>query len=144
MKTKEIKSVTASATIWLHGAKLDPKEVTKCCGVIPTKKWSKGDVHITSTGKEIVRKVSMWELGASNSSSPVLEQVTNLLDQLKETGNLFDCLPHLESAKLSVFYAIDHDDEGEGKIDLSFSNEILTAAAVLGLEIEISMHVVRP
>lgn len=144
MKIELAEKGTSGVYLWLHGDELDPADVTKRIGIAASKQCKKGDRHVTSTGSEIIRKRGMWSLDSSNNSDPIANQISEILGLFKENQNLFQLFPRLQTAELSIFCAVDHDSEGEGMVELSIENEVLVAAAALGLEISVSLHVVRP
>jgi hypothetical protein len=140
----QIEGRSESVTIWLHGDDLKPAEVSRRLGVRPSKCWIKGDVHVTKTGAEVIRKTGMWKIVPPDRTVPPAVQAYELLKLLDGHDNLFQMFPGLQFAKLSIFTAVLADESGGGDIDVSLDETTIAMAAALGLQVDFSFHVIGP
>jgi hypothetical protein len=90
-------------TVYLHGHELDPAAITALVGVQPTKSWSKGHRHKTSSGKEIIRKEGLWTLASVSTSQLLKTHLTDLKGAFGHWRKSLMELPGVESAYLDIY-----------------------------------------
>jgi len=142
MKTKSDSGPLLAAYLKLHGESLDPTEVSKILRVYPTKSWEKGDRHTTSAGNEVVRKSGLWGLTADRKLVTIPDMISELIGNISVKESLFQIIPNLEFAEISIFKAEDYSNSGRNSIDISIGSNHLAAIARLGLTISFELCIV--
>lgn len=139
-KTDGNKTNVSSIYLWLHGDELDPEHVTKSLNISPKSSWKKGDRHITKTDIEVTRKRGMWSLERQITSGCIEDHLSQFLQDIDIEGNLFQVLPKLETAEISIFSATEVDQDGDARLEISFTDQLLKRIADIGLDLSVSFH----
>lgn len=135
MKPEEPKLIVA---IYLTGEQLDPKLVTRVIGVQPSRKQTKGERQITSTGHEFTVTLGLWALVVEFDSPSLDAHLAQLVGSLP-SGVALSSIVGVEDAYVDVFVALASNLDGDAKCELGISPTVLKPLAGLGLPIRISV-----
>jgi hypothetical protein len=126
----------SAATLRISGEFLDPAEISAQLGAAPTSSHMKGDVSRTRSGHEIVRKVGLWRLKATDRVPEDIDvQIRDLLSGLTQDLATWRVLS--EAYEVDLFCGLFMDDSNEG---LELSSGSLTALADRGVKLGFDIY----
>src|SRR5262245_41589276 len=102
-----------AVSLYLKGAKLDPDQITKTLGVMPSRGRREGQTELTSTNQQITAKIGVWRFSTDDElDSPVLaEHIELLRSRFGSMWTNLSNLPNVEQAFVDIFMAVDAEKE---------------------------------
>jgi hypothetical protein len=125
--------------LYLRGHALNPAEVTLMLGIEGTTMRSKGMRWKTSTNKEVVANIGLWELASQANSLSLSDHISFLKKKLEHSICVPSQIPHVEQVEISVFIGLASDDEGDGDFVSELTNNDLQWLASLGGDVSFKL-----
>ena len=117
---------------YVYGESLNPMEITKTLGIVPTLSRLKGEKWLTSTGSEVTAKTGVWALDADREAARSFsDQVRWLRERLGATVSLFE-VAGVQDVQLDAFIALAHNQRGGGDYASQLTPEDLAWLANIG------------
>lgn len=124
------------ATLRFFGDELDPDELTRLLGSVPTTGVRKGGVWLTTNGTEKIAKSGSWRLESTDQSPGDLDtQVAELLGNLTSDVTVWTDLS--ERYRADIFCGLFMEDSNEG---ISLKPSTLTAVGERGLILDLDIY----
>jgi hypothetical protein len=124
--------------IYLRGDQLDPTDVTRSLGIVPTESQKKGDKLISSTGKKASRRTGIWCVKAQSTSLTLSDHVAELMNLFGQNKRDLKLLKNVEDAYFDVFLATDQGGDSANSTTLSLQSSEVDFISSLGLSIQIT------
>lgn len=131
-----------SATLRISGDQLDPDKVTSILHVTPHVARRRGDVRVSSSGKEIVSKFGLWTW----KSEDVLESLTinECITQLQATfGHAYAALrnlPHAEHTWIDLCLVKGEEGASDSYIEFLLDAKSIKILHEFGLPVEVTVY----
>lgn len=124
----------------ITGEFLQPEDITNLLGVTPQSFRRKGEVHVSSSQKEIVSKFGFWFWKSANVSGMTIGEH---IEQLKATfGHNYDLFAHLPNAE-NVWIDIcivKAEDEEKSCVEFILDTKSLLALGETSLPVEFAIY----
>lgn len=125
-------------TIYLHGDRLVPDDVSAIVNCVPTRSWQKGQRKRRDS--KYIAKSGLWVLESSMDSASVDEQVVWLANCLQNRNvERLDTIPGVESAGLDVYVIA--RTIAPRDVSVKLGRESLLTICALGLELNYTVGV---
>jgi hypothetical protein len=128
-------NIIISVSLYLRGANLDPKLVSEKLGINPSSAQYKGEKKITSTNREYVAKIGVWELDADTKSPALSDHLDQLTSMINTQGIAIRSIAGVDEAYIDIFIAADANEDGGGTLEFELNKENIAALERLGLPI---------
>jgi hypothetical protein len=123
-------------TLRLFGDDLDPAEVSALLKAEPTAASRKGDVRISSSGREVISRTGSWRLNLEDRRPGDLNgQLEELFSQLNPDLSVWECLSH--RFQCDVFCGLFMEESNEGEELLATT---LVALGARGLKLALDIY----
>ena len=123
------------ATLRFFGDDLDPDEISRLLGVLPTKSVRKGEVQRFPNGREVVPRRGSWRLEvADRSPGDLSSQIVELLSAVTEDLSVWSDLSLRYRGDVFCGLFMEEGNEGE---ELSPEAMFLMGARKLRLDLDI-------
>lgn len=130
-------STRVEVAFCLEGDGFEPDEITARLGILPDSKWRKGE---KITGKEILRRQSLWEITTGFQQSIVLdEQLAEIYNRIIPIKTLLGEV--IERYELDVTLSIVICIENGKAPGIHFEKEMIELLNNLNAEIDIDSYV---
>jgi hypothetical protein len=135
-----------ATSLYLHGENLNPDEISKILGTIPSEAYRKGDKRISpTTGQEHTsHKQGFWSLVLHRDGAEIIDTVTELLSILSEINLSLATLPNVQDAYFDVFIIGFITQDGKDTFEFALGNEQLAALARFGIPIRVTTTMLLP
>lgn len=132
-KSNTNSEISGRVALYLNGLELDPDQITNTLLLKPTKAIRKGDVHVSSSGKKIVRKLGVWGYNLSEGSDINFE-LNVLLDILEKQKFNLSQLDNVDNAYIDVYFRKNIFD---GNINFYFELDLKLIQRIEKLKLEL-------
>lgn len=131
-----------SVTVRVSGDSLVPEEITSILHVTPHVARRKGDVRMSSSGKEIVSKFGLWTWKSEDVSEALT--INDHINRLQVTfahayaslGNL----PHAENTWVDICIVKSDGEEGDARVEFLLDANSIAILHDVGLPIEFTIY----
>jgi hypothetical protein len=96
----------------VHGADLDPDQVTKILELEPYCAFRRGDTKTYKSGQVSVRKEGHW--GYNLRGTDLCTVIAQFIAGLGERSKIMEALPHAEKAEIEIYVLKPPDEDGGG------------------------------
>ncbi|MFA5204962.1 MAG: DUF4279 domain-containing protein [Lentisphaeria bacterium] len=134
---KKVKTPTAFARVIINGDRLDPDYVSRVIGIQPSDARKKGDVRITCTNKRCVSKTGIWLFQPQSYSTPISEQINELLNALSGAPMQISKIDGVEVAFVDLF--VPTDDGPKKTIWFDLTHQQIEQIYKLGLYVSFTV-----
>lgn len=126
----------SAAALRIMGDGLDPDEVTRLLGAVPTSTRVKGKPWKTTSGRELIARTGSWCLDAEDSEPADIDgQVRELLERLTSDLDIWSDLSRRFQVELFCGWFMRGGDEGIG-----VSPSTMAALSQRGIELGICIY----
>ncbi len=132
-----------AVSVVIRGVELNPRSVSDALGIDASRVQRKGDTKRTRTGKDIVAKIGLWELGSGVESKDICEHIEKLANKIGGKANLINSIEGVSEAYLDFFIAADADPDGGGTVELSIDRKCMNNLHAIGLPANFEIAVVK-
>lgn len=117
-----------SIEVFLHGDDLDPGLVTARILLEPTRSWKRGDISVTSSGEQVVRKRGLWSLKYDEHVTDLSDGLYKFLRNSFSNIRLDDLHMGIQDVVIAVFSGRD-DDPGIVSDSLTLTPAVISEIA---------------
>ena len=126
----------SKASLRIFGDDLNPDEISRFLGCVPTEGWTKGQVKVIKSGREVVRKSGAWFLEATAAKPENLDgQVAELMAQM--SGDLDIWSTVTQKYKVDLFCGWFMEESNEG---VSVSAHTLRLLGERGIQLSLDIY----
>lgn len=131
-----------SVTVRVSGDCLLPEEITAILRVTPHVARRKGEIRISSAGKEIVSKFGRWIWKSEDMSQtlPINEHINRLQVVFKHTYPSFCNLPHAENTWIDISIVKNDPQDGDACMEFLLEAKSIAILSDIGLPVEFSIY----
>jgi hypothetical protein len=126
----------SKASLRIFGDDLIADEVSRLLGCSPTEAWTKGQVKVSRSGKELIRKSGAWFLKVSDSEPENIDgQVSELMAQMTSNLEVWATVAQQYDVDLFCGWFMEVSNEG-----VSVSVHTLSLLAERGIELSLDIY----
>jgi hypothetical protein len=125
--------------LYLYGNLLNPTQVTSMLGAKPSKTRVKGEKWYTSTNKEVVPKIGVWELTAESQSQSLSDKIAWLRQRLDSAVCSPLNISGVEKVEVSIFVALGSNNEGALDYNSELTSKDLAWLSSIGAIVSFSI-----
>lgn len=130
-----------SVTLRVSGECLIPEEITSILHVTPHVARRKGDVRISSSGKEITSKFGLWTWKSEDRPEmlTINEHIDRLQAALGHAYSLLGNLPHAENTWIDICI-VKSEAEGDSHIEFLLDAKTIATLGKIGIPVEFTIY----
>jgi hypothetical protein len=121
----------------VHGADLDPDQVTRILQLEPYCAFHRGDTKTYKSGQVSVRKEGYW--GYNVRGTDLCTVVDQFIAGLGERSKIMEALPHAEKAEIEIYVLKPPDQDGGGYFVIELTSDQHKALSNYGVLLRISV-----
>ncbi len=126
----------SKASLRIFGDDLNPDEVSHLLGCVPTEAWTKGQVKVFQSGREVVRKSGAWFLRAATAEPENLDgQVAELMARMSSDLDIWSTVT--QKYKVDLFCGWFLEDSNEG---VSVAAHTLRLLGERGIQLSLDIY----
>ena len=126
----------SKASLRIFGDDLNPDEVSHLLGCVPTEAWTKGQVKVFESGRDVVRKSGAWFLKATAAEPENLDrQVEELMAQMSSDLDIWSTITQKYEVDLFCGWFMEESNEG-----VSMSAHTLYLLGERGIELSLDIY----
>ena len=131
-----------SVTVRVSGDCLLPEEITSILRVTPHVARRKGDVRISSSGKEIVSKFGLWTWKSEDISETLTinDHINRVQAVFEHAYSSFGNLPHAENTWVDICIVKGDLEDGDARIEFLLEAKSIAILRDIGLPIEFTIY----
>jgi hypothetical protein len=127
-----------TASIYIYGSDLQPNIISELLGIQPTGWQIKGGRRFTDrSGQHKPAQIGIWQLKSEKATSPLSEQVEELLTKIGKRTVVLHKIQGVETAELNILVTDDSDTRMSDEIALSRIH--LERLSALGLSLSLTL-----
>jgi hypothetical protein len=136
-KEFEVEKSICDITLRFWGAELEPKDITACLKLEPTKYQVAGDSIVSKHGRAKISKQGFWSFKCKNKSSlDVTNRLKEFLTRLDNSGSKLAKINGVEGIVLTIFIGI---EDSEDSLEFTLSPKIMKGFSELGIDISVTI-----
>lgn len=136
-----------STTLYLRGELLIPQKITEKLKVEPTKAYQKGDLMLLhSSDKKSFRRIGIWtieEVGKSNSTKMVSEQLNNILGKLELWDPIIIQECFIEDYYIDIYIAVNCKDVFKGSCTFFLNRNDINLLNAFNFPVNVTVDMVQ-
>jgi hypothetical protein len=131
-----------SITLRITGEFLSPDEITNCLMVTPHIARLKGQVRVSSSGKEIVSKTGIWTWKSEDLTNALTinDHINRLKITFEGVYKLFSALPNAEIAWVDICIVKNDEEERDSTVDFLMDTKSIEILNDVGLPVEFTIY----